>query len=46
MITCKVSCPLYANCKDRAEWKRCIYDYGIKKEHDDDHDEFLERMTY
>lgn len=45
MIVCKVSCPLYNSCKERAEWKRCIFDYGIKTDNEDG-DDFLEKFTY
>ena len=43
MIICRDSCPLFKNCQDRAEWRRCILDYGLKE---DKGDEFLERVTY
>jgi len=45
MIVCNVSCPLYYSCKDRAEWKRCIFDYSLKEENEDE-DDFIERFTY
>ena len=46
MVTCQVSCPIYSTCKDRAEWKRCVYDYGIKTDKNENKDDFLERLTY
>lgn len=31
MVICQVSCPLYKTCKDKREWKQCIYNYDVKK---------------
>lgn len=46
MITCQTSCPIYSACKDKAEYNRCIFDYGLKMERGEEKDEFLERLTY
>ena len=46
MITCTVSCPIYSTCQERDEWKRCIYDYGLKNDRNDSKEDFLEKLTY
>ena len=46
MIICNPSCSIFQVCKNRKEQKRCFYDYGIKKERDENYDEFLEKLMY
>ena len=49
MVICKVSCPAYANCKERKPHQRCVYDLGIfngEEDKDDDCEDIIEKITY
>ena len=48
MVICKISCPVYGNCKEHQLSQRCVYDLGIFNSEEDKYngDDYIDKMTY